>query len=111
MGTAKIDKVLVAINGRALKAFTDEMSISLEKTTRSPILCEAKDFVTGLYDAEGLLHVTGVLAGNGAYEGLTFTVAGTVPAGRATLTYDGLIQPGSPPPGFPVAQFPGPASE
>ncbi len=29
------------------------MSISLTKTTRSPILCEAKDFVTGLYDAEG----------------------------------------------------------
>ena len=49
----KIDKVLVAIIGRALKAITDEMSISMEKTTRSPILCEAKDFVTGLYDAEG----------------------------------------------------------
>ena len=49
----KIDKVLVSIIGRALKAITDEMSISMEKTTRSPILCEAKDFVTGLYDAEG----------------------------------------------------------
>ncbi len=50
---AKIDKVLVAIIGRALKAITDEMSITMAKTTRSPILCEAKDFVTGLYDAEG----------------------------------------------------------
>jgi N-methylhydantoinase B len=29
------------------------MSISLQRTTRSPILCEAKDFVTGLYDADG----------------------------------------------------------
>jgi N-methylhydantoinase B len=48
-----IDKVLVSILGRALKAITDEMSISMEKTTRSPILCEARDFVTGLYDAEG----------------------------------------------------------
>ncbi|MCC6751837.1 MAG: hydantoinase B/oxoprolinase family protein [Deltaproteobacteria bacterium] len=48
-----IDPVLVSIIGRALKAITDEMSISMEKTTRSPILCEAKDFVTGLYDAEG----------------------------------------------------------
>ncbi len=48
-----IDKVLVAIIGRALKAITDEMSVAMEKTTRSPILCEAKDFVTGLYDAEG----------------------------------------------------------
>ncbi len=53
MSERKIDKVLVAIIGRALKAITDEMSISMEKTTRSPILCEAKDFVTGLYDAEG----------------------------------------------------------
>ena len=49
----EIDPVLVSIIGRSLKAFTDEMSISMEKTTRSPILCEAKDFVTGLYDAEG----------------------------------------------------------
>ena len=48
-----IDKVLVAILGRALRAITDEMSVSMEKTTRSPILCEARDFVTGLYDAEG----------------------------------------------------------
>jgi N-methylhydantoinase B len=49
----KIDKILAAIIGRALKAITDEMSTTMEKTTRSPILCEAKDFVTGLYDAEG----------------------------------------------------------
>ncbi len=53
MSEVVIDKVLVSILGRALKAITDEMSISMEKTTRSPILCEAKDFVTGLYDAEG----------------------------------------------------------
>jgi N-methylhydantoinase B len=38
---------------RAFKSVTDEMSISLQQTTRSPILCEAKDFVTGLYDAQG----------------------------------------------------------
>lgn len=48
-----IDPVYVSILGRALRAITDEMSISIEKTARSPILCEARDFVTGLYDAEG----------------------------------------------------------
>jgi N-methylhydantoinase B len=48
-----VDKVLVSILGRALRAITDEMSISMEKSSRSPILCEARDFVTGLYDAEG----------------------------------------------------------
>jgi len=49
----KIDKILLSIFQRAFKSITDEMSISLTKTTRSPILCEAKDFVTGLYDAAG----------------------------------------------------------
>jgi N-methylhydantoinase B len=53
MSESTVDSILVAIIGRALKAITDEMSISMEKTTRSPILCEAKDFVTGLYDADG----------------------------------------------------------
>jgi len=48
-----LDKILLSIFQRSFKAITDEMSISLTKTTRSPILCEAKDFVTGLYDAEG----------------------------------------------------------
>jgi len=48
-----IDKILLSIFQRAFKAITDEMSISLTMTTRSPILCEAKDFVTGLYDAKG----------------------------------------------------------
>ncbi len=51
--SAKIDKVLVSILARGLKAISDEMSLCMEKTTRSPILCEARDFVTGLYDAEG----------------------------------------------------------
>ncbi len=48
-----IDKVLVSILQRRLKSITEEMSIALTMTTRSPILCEAKDFVTGLYDARG----------------------------------------------------------
>ena len=53
MSTVKVDPVLVSILGRALRAITDEMSISMERSSRSPILCEARDFVTGLYDAEG----------------------------------------------------------
>jgi N-methylhydantoinase B len=49
----KIDKILASVFARRFKSITEEMSIALTKTTRSPILCEAKDFVTGLYDAEG----------------------------------------------------------
>ena len=50
---SNIDPILLSVFARAFKSITDEMSISLQKTTRSPILCEAKDFVTGLYDADG----------------------------------------------------------
>lgn len=50
---SKVDPILVSVFARAFKSLTDEMSLSLQKTTRSPILCEAKDFVTGIYDAQG----------------------------------------------------------
>jgi N-methylhydantoinase B len=49
----KIDKILVSVFQRRFKSITEEMSIVLEKTTRSPILCEARDFVTGIYDEQG----------------------------------------------------------
>ncbi len=49
----EIDKILVSVFQRRFKSITEEMSITLTKTTRSPILCEAKDFVTGLYDGKG----------------------------------------------------------
>jgi N-methylhydantoinase B len=48
-----IDKILASVLQRRFKSITEEMSIVLTKTTRSPILCEAKDFVTGLYDGQG----------------------------------------------------------
>ena len=51
--TTTVDPILLSVYARTFKSITDEMSISVEKTTRSPILCEAKDFVTGLYDAAG----------------------------------------------------------
>lgn len=53
MGRGGIDRILVSVFQRRFKSITEEMSIALTKTTRSPILCEAKDFVTGLYDARG----------------------------------------------------------
>ncbi len=48
-----IDRILVSILQKRLKSITEEMSIAMTRTTRSPILCEARDFVTGLYDAAG----------------------------------------------------------
>ncbi|MBI1845380.1 MAG: hydantoinase B/oxoprolinase family protein [Candidatus Rokubacteria bacterium] len=48
-----IDPVFASVLERRLRAITQEMGLALLRTTRSPILSEARDFVTGLYDAEG----------------------------------------------------------
>ncbi len=53
MGDVGIDRILVSVFQRRFKSITEEMSIALSRTARSPILCEAKDFVTGLYDGKG----------------------------------------------------------
>ncbi len=47
------DSAELAILQRRLKSVTQEMGLSLLHTARSPILAEARDFVTGLYDAAG----------------------------------------------------------
>jgi N-methylhydantoinase B len=51
----KIDPILTSVYARTFRSITDEMSMSMQQTTRSPILCEAKDYVTGLYDADGAM--------------------------------------------------------
>ncbi len=48
-----IDPVFASVLDRRLRAITQEMGLTLLRTTRSPILNEARDFVTGLYDARG----------------------------------------------------------
>ncbi|HUT78163.1 MAG TPA: hydantoinase B/oxoprolinase family protein [Polyangia bacterium] len=53
MSDVKIDKVLVSILQKRFKSIVEEMAIAMTMTTRSPILCEARDFVTGIYDARG----------------------------------------------------------
>ncbi len=47
------DKVLASILQCRLKSITEEMGYTLLRTSRSPILNEARDFVTGIYDAKG----------------------------------------------------------
>lgn len=49
----KIDPIQLSVLQRRLKSITGEMGLTLLRTTRSPILNEARDFVTGLYDAQG----------------------------------------------------------
>lgn len=50
---ATIDPILLSVLRRRFKSITEEMGLTLLRTTRSPILSEARDFVTGLYDAQG----------------------------------------------------------
>ncbi|UCE30705.1 MAG: hydantoinase B/oxoprolinase family protein [Burkholderiales bacterium] len=52
-GAGAIDPIQVSVLQRRLKSITEEMGLTLLRTTRSPILNEARDFVTGLYDARG----------------------------------------------------------
>jgi len=47
------DRILTSIVQCRLKAITEEMGYTLLRTSRSPILNEARDFVTGLYDTRG----------------------------------------------------------
>jgi len=49
----KIDQILASVLQRRFKSITEEMGLTLLRTTRSPILNEARDFVTGLYDRTG----------------------------------------------------------
>ncbi len=48
-----IDLMLVSVLQSRFKSITEEMGLTLLRTTRSPILNEARDFVTGLYDRKG----------------------------------------------------------
>ena len=47
------NKILTSILQCRFKSITEEMGYTLLRTTRSPILNEARDFVTGIYDAKG----------------------------------------------------------
>src|ERR1700723_2477757 len=52
---SKADPILVSIIPKRLDAIAEEMAQTLMMTSRSGIFAEARDFVTGLLDAEGRL--------------------------------------------------------
>src|SRR5574340_249392 len=51
--SSDVDPIRASVLHRRLKSITEQMGLTLLRTTRSPILSEARDFVTGLYDARG----------------------------------------------------------
>ncbi|MET0585677.1 MAG: hydantoinase B/oxoprolinase family protein, partial [Candidatus Binatia bacterium] len=48
-----VDPIFASVLQRRLKSITEEIGLTLLRTTRSPILNEARDFATGLYAADG----------------------------------------------------------
>jgi N-methylhydantoinase B len=52
---SKVDPILVSIIPKRLDTIAEEMAQTLMMTSRSGIFAEARDFVTGLLDAEGRL--------------------------------------------------------
>jgi N-methylhydantoinase B len=53
--TSKVDPILVSIIPNRLDAIAEDMAQTLMMTSRSGIFAEARDFVTGLLDAQGRL--------------------------------------------------------
>jgi N-methylhydantoinase B len=50
---AKADPISISVFQRRLRTITEEMALTLLRTTRSPILREGRDCATGLYDERG----------------------------------------------------------
>ncbi|HEX2217132.1 MAG TPA: hydantoinase B/oxoprolinase family protein [Xanthobacteraceae bacterium] len=49
----RVDSISISVFQRRLRSITEEMALTLLRTTRSPILREGRDCATGLYDREG----------------------------------------------------------
>ena len=87
MTDRSLDPVFASVLERRLKAITEEMGLTLLRTTRSPILNEARDFVTGLYGPAGE-----ILAQSEYIPILAFALQ---PACRAVIdAFDGDVHPG-----------------
>jgi N-methylhydantoinase B len=50
-----LDPVLVSVIASRLKAIGERMGVVVERSARSPLLVEGRDFSLGIYDADGLL--------------------------------------------------------
>lgn len=53
MTVPTIDAISISVFQRRLRSITEEMALTLLRTTRSPILREGRDCATGLYDHDG----------------------------------------------------------
>jgi N-methylhydantoinase B len=49
----RLDAISISVFQRRLRTITEEMALTLLRTTRSPILREGRDCATGLYDRSG----------------------------------------------------------
>jgi len=80
---------------RGLVIWSDQQIKGPEGTWTGPVY--------GVYDEGGVIRMFGILVGSGAYEGSIYAVSEIAQAHSTTADTVGVIQPGAPPPGFPVA--------
>lgn len=87
MRESEIDRILASVLQSRMRSITEEMALTLLRTTRSPILSEGRDFATGLYWANGdILEQT-------EYTALLGFALG--PSLKACIAYfDGDLRPG-----------------
>src|SRR3989442_4389880 len=85
--TRPIDPVFASVLERRLRAVTEEMGLTLLRTTRSPILSQARDFVTGLYGPRGEIWAQS--------EYIPILAFALQPACRAVIAaFEGDVHPG-----------------
>jgi N-methylhydantoinase B len=53
MAKAKLDPILRSVLANRFDSVCSEMGETMMRTSRSPIFSEARDFVTGIFDAKG----------------------------------------------------------
>ena len=49
------DPILTSVIANRLKAIGERMGLVVERSARSPLLVEGRDFSLGIYDADGVL--------------------------------------------------------
>jgi len=110
MGDKKLDPILRSVLTNRFESICSEMGETMLRTSRSPIFSEARDFVTGLFDAKGRMIAQrpyiAVLAGALPYclQGIMERYGDDLVDGDVILTNDPYLGKNNHMPDFTVAR-------
>ena len=63
------ETILTSVIATRLEAIGGRMGLVVERSARSPLLVEGRDFSLGIYDAEGVLQFAGGITGSRSHAG------------------------------------------